>query len=473
MKWRELRAGLIALAIGFGLLDGCPIPSRGHVPAWELGFVEPLRRVRDVVELPVAWLGRVFAVSQQFSLYQAPIAERFRMWIEGQDAQHAWRLLYRAGDPEHREAADLIEHARVWGAWNPTDAPPQEYGAFCAWISMRLLAAHPELIAVRVRQERIAIGQGEVIADRRVQVALDPAGAVLIARWWRRWVAWLDREEPATALALVRILLALVLLVDYVGVWRAGLIEPLYTRRPDGFALGEAWLSAHAAWALGTVSLALIVVGAATRAACIGFALASAALSHLTPDAESGLDMLARVVFVILALSRCNALWSIDAWIARRLGREVPILIPAWPRYLLLLQLVWVYFSGGINKSAAAWGPFGGFTALANALGDPHAARFDPGWLAAVYPLTRIATVVTMAFELGAPLLFLLAYLERWRIRWVWIALGVGFEVGIAVGLRLGSFPYGMLALYPVLLGPEDYERLKARVPAKRASPPS
>ena len=70
----------------------------------------------------------------------------------------------------------------------------------------------------------------------------------------------------------------------------------------------------------------------------------------------------------------------------------MPAQVPAWPRYLLLLQLVWVYFSGGMNKSAGAWGPFGGFTALANALSDPHAARFAPGWVGAIYPLTRIAT---------------------------------------------------------------------------------
>jgi len=306
-------------------------------------------------------------------------------------------------------------------------------------------------------------------------VAVLEAGAVLmpkVGRAWRAWVDLLDRREPPTALAIVRILLAGVLLVDYLNVWRMGLVEAIYTRPPVGIAIGEAWLSANAGWALATVSLALIVLGAATRAACIGYVVASAALAHLTPNGESGLDMISRVVFVILALSRCNARWSIDAWLSRRLGRGVPAAIPAWPRYLLMLQLVWIYFSGGMNKSAGAWGPFGGFTALANALSDPHAARFDPAWVGTIYPLTRIATALTMAFELGAPL-FLLAYAKRWRIRYAWIALGVFFELGIAFGLRLGSFPYGMLALYPVLLHPEVYERLKARTPGKRASLPS
>jgi hypothetical protein len=299
----------------------------------------------------------------------------------------------------------------------------------------------------------------------------------------------MDKREPATALALVRIGLAVVLLVDYLNVWRLGLVGPLWSRSPDGFAIGHAVMGPIALWAIAVVALVAIAVGAATRVACVAFVLASAQLATLTPDGESGLDMLARIVFVILALSRSHALWSVDAALARRLGREVPTEIPAWPRYLLLLQLVWVYFSGGMNKTAAGWGPFGGFTALANALSDPHAARFDPAWLAVAYPLTRVATALTMVFELGAPL-YLLAYyfaatpdrpgrMRSWfrklRVRWIWIGLGVSFQIGIAIGLRLGSFPYGMLALYPVLLLPAELERhgRNAATPANRASSPS
>ena len=291
-------------------------------------------------------------------------------------------------------------------------------------------------------------------------------------RAWRAWVALWDRREPPTALALVRIGLAAVLLVDYLDVARAGLVVPLWTAPPAGLAIGHAVLGAHALWAIATAALAAIALGAATRAACIAFVLASAQLAALTPDAQSGLDVLARVTFAILALSRCNARWAVDAWVMRRLGRPAPAEVPAWPRYLLMAQLVWMYFSGGINKSAAAWGPLGGFTALANALSDPHAARFGPAWVGAIYPLTRVATALTMVFELAAPL-YLVAYARRWRWRWIWIGLGVAFELGIAVGLRLGSFPYGMLALYPVLLRPDELQRLNAPTPANRASSPS
>lgn len=292
-------------------------------------------------------------------------------------------------------------------------------------------------------------------------------------RAWRAWVELLDRREPPTALALVRIGVALVSLANLGNAARLGLVDALYSPLPTGFATHyQPWLplGAHGLWLVAVIALVAIATGTATRVACLVFVLVSAQLSQLAPEAESGYDQLLRVVLVILALSRCNARWSVDAWIARRLGRPPPAEIPAWPRYLLMLQLVWVYFSGGQNKAGSEWGPLGGFTALADALTDPHSARFDPSWLAAVYPLTRVATAVTMLFELGAPLYLVSYYFaatrdrpgrlraawNRLHLRWVWLALGVAFELGIAISLRIGDFPWGMLALYPVLLLPEE-----------------
>ena len=159
--WPQVRAGLIAIAIGFGMIDGCPLPTPGHVPAWERGFVEPIRVIRDFAETPVVWIRGRLAVTQQWSLYQAPTAKRYRMWIEGFGTPaYAWLPLYLAGDPDHAEDAAVIEHARVWGTWDPTDRPTGEYGSFVKWIGNRLFERHPELAAVRVRMEEIQIGQG-------------------------------------------------------------------------------------------------------------------------------------------------------------------------------------------------------------------------------------------------------------------------------------------------------------------------
>ena len=159
-RWPQVRAGAIALAILFGLIDGCPLPPPESTPAWERRFVEPIREVRDVAETPVHWIRDTFAVTQQWALYQAPVAHRYRMWIEGQAADRTWHVLYLAGDPDHAEDAAVLEHARVWGVWTPTDTPTLEYTAFAAWETARVLAMHPELAAARVKMEAIEIGQG-------------------------------------------------------------------------------------------------------------------------------------------------------------------------------------------------------------------------------------------------------------------------------------------------------------------------
>jgi hypothetical protein len=305
-----------------------------------------------------------------------------------------------------------------------------------------------------------------------------------LARAWRAWVALMDRREPATALALVRIGVSLVLLAEFLFTYHAGQIELLWSTLPGGFAAGKGtWAAslgfgAFELWALATGALVCVLLGLATRVALVAFALVSAQLSMIGPDCESGMDILMRIVFLVLALSRCHARWSLDAWIARRLGRPMPELVPAWPRYLLLMQLVWVYFSGGQNKASHNWGPLGGFTALGHALMDPIQGRLDPDTISAVYPLTRVATAFTITFELTA-LFYLLwlyyaatadrpgrlrAFANRARLRWIWFALYVAFELGIVIGLRLGSFPFGMLALWPVLLLSEDVERLVNRI---------
>jgi len=305
-----------------------------------------------------------------------------------------------------------------------------------------------------------------------------------LSAWWRAWVALWDRREAPTALALVRIGVGLVLLADLVNLGRLGLVTPMFAGPPDGYAVAfDGWAplvlgsGAGAAFALtlaAVVAAVCIVLGLATRVACVGFMLVSAQLAHIAPDSDRGIHMILRVVLVILALSWCHARWSIDAWVWRRFGRPLPAMVPAWPRYLILFQVVWIYFSAGINKSGAEWGPHGGFLALANAVCDPHIARLSCAWVSSALPLTQIATALTMLFELGAPLYLACLYFAdtadrpgRARrivnllgLRWVWLALGVAFHLGIAVFLQLGSFPWGMLALYPALLLPRDLRRL-------------
>ncbi|MGC4091547.1 MAG: hypothetical protein QM756_27435 [Polyangiaceae bacterium] len=149
-----------------------------------------------------------------------------------------------------------------------------------------------------------------------------------------------------------------------------------------------------------------------------------------------------------------------------------------------MLQLLWVYFSAAHHRGKASWRLEGGFSAIADVLGDPHFARFAPGSFASLYPLMQLGSLLTMAFEFSAPLFLLFAYYERrrdrggrlgeWivrlRLRNVWLGLGVGLHLGIAASMELGIFPFGILALYPALVHPDELSAwLRKLSPVRRA----
>src|SRR5262245_21435506 len=152
-----MRAGLIATAICFGCIDGCPPPPPDHTPAWEQGFVEPVRDVPNAVLAPVRWMRPRLRIHQRWALYQAPSLDRFRLWIEGADRDGQWHIVFRAADPEHTELAGEIDYTRPRGVWDPTSKPPQQYGLFANWATLQVLTRHPEFVAARVQLERVRL----------------------------------------------------------------------------------------------------------------------------------------------------------------------------------------------------------------------------------------------------------------------------------------------------------------------------
>jgi hypothetical protein len=299
------------------------------------------------------------------------------------------------------------------------------------------------------------------------------------------WVAFWDRREPPDALASTRILVGTVVSADLLIAAATRAMPALWSPPPLGMASGLAsnplppvarWLgatpeTATLLWSVSVVSALLFLFGAFHRYNSWVLAFALAELARMQPDGD-GFDRLMRIAVPILALSQAGARWSFDAWLLRKRGKAPPEKVPAWPRYLLLLQLAWMYFSAAHLRDGPAWWPWGGFAAIAQVLADPHFARFPIGSFTPVYPLTQVATVTTMLFEGSAPLvLFVPAWYEhetapRWaqmlrNIRWGWLPTGVMLHLGIMVTLKIGAFPLGMLALYPALLHPDDLRKVR------------
>lgn len=308
----------------------------------------------------------------------------------------------------------------------------------------------------------------------------------------RLWIEIWDREEHPRTLSILRMTVALVLLADLIGIGCHGLIDPLMAEASSG-GWGSSESGSWSLWihhlenplinpavALYMVRVAACVsllLGVHTPVSALILALCSAQAALMVPYADRGIDMLLRNVLWIMVFARC------DGWLSVRNGWRTGSVwgdgrpVPAWPRHLLILQLVVVYFMAGVQKFGFLWTPMGGYTALYMLLQDEAIARAEWSWLANSpwLQMTQVATFVTLAWEWAAPIV-LWVYWGRFRpdtasrrLRWavrnhvhlVWLAVGVVFHFGIAVTLQLGIFPYAMLALYVVFIHPEQWPSLR------------
>lgn len=322
-----------------------------------------------------------------------------------------------------------------------------------------------------------------------------------VESWVARWVAFWDEREPPTCLALIRILLGLVVVYDLTAAAAHGAISWLWAPIEGGGVVGwgeaDAPLfyrlfpptagSATLLWAGLLLSAIGFGAGCFTRASALAYVWFSVQAALINAGADRAIDRLIRMLLLILILSPCAAVWSVDARRATGSFRGDPSPAPAWPRYLVFAQLVITYFGAGLAKGGTYWFPWGGYNALYLTLHDPILSSVSPRWLhfTLSHFITQVATAVTHLWELGAPLLLLAALFRRtpvrpglpgsgrprfWRgglrriflrvpVRELYVAVGVVFHLSLAVTLRLGIFPFAMLACFPAFFRPSELDR--------------
>lgn len=274
---------------------------------------------------------------------------------------------------------------------------------------------------------------------------------------WGRWVRAVERPVDARPLAAVRIAVCTVLLVDLVSVVQSGLATVVWRPAASGGLAVPGWGYTHGLGALvgadagGVVALLLAVaglllgaLGVLARPALFTAAFALSQLAWLAPPSDRGIDRLLRVVLLVLAASPCDRAWRIAGRAAASPTEQPRATIPAWPVDLLRFQWILVYTGAGAAKllASAGWWSGEGAPELARVLGDPVVGRFVFG--PDTWPLLRALGATTIAFELAAPLLWT-------RFGRAWCVLGITFHLATAITLDLGLFPYGMLAIYPIL----------------------
>lgn len=319
------------------------------------------------------------------------------------------------------------------------------------------------------------------------------------ARWWRAWVALLDTREPGTALALFRILVGLAVLVTLGSVVRADLVDVIWVSHEYGGyrTLSGGWLvqalggpTPDLVWRLvvgGLMGGALVMTGLGGRVVAFLTLQLVMAVTDLNGQAAGSYDELLTNGLWLLVLAPSTTTLSLDCRLASGHWTS-DALVPAWTRYLAILQLFLMYWTTGLQKVSAYWVPGGGFSALYYILQQPTWQRGDMSWVAWIYPVTQIGTAVTWAWENGAPLLLLAywyrvtadrpgrvrAWFNRVDVRTIYAALGVLFHVLVAIPMNIGPFSLASLMFYPCLYTPDEIARAASWTRARldRGEPP-
>ena len=193
------------------------------------------------------------------------------------------------------------------------------------------------------------------------------------------------------------------------------------------------------------------------------------ALLRSNPFAGGAYDTLLHNLLWLLFLSRSTATLSLDSRLRHGVWAR-SVQVPAWPRYLVVFQMVVVYASTGIQKVSSHWSPLGGFSALYYTLQQPSWQRFDMSWLAFIYPLTQVGTAVTWIWEISSPLLWVALYFrakpqggswlracfKRIDARAIFVTVGLAMHLLAWVLMDLGLFTWVSLAMYPCLWRPDE-----------------
>ncbi|MBX3438578.1 MAG: HTTM domain-containing protein [Planctomycetaceae bacterium] len=292
---------------------------------------------------------------------------------------------------------------------------------------------------------------------------------MMIRRIQSRWNAFFFAEEVPYGMALVRITLPLVLLIDVLPRWWFarelfsidGAPAPLWVNYGNAPLIPE--LSGATAVALYTLLIACLLtacVGWMTRTslavACVlyaGFGLLDA-VGTLTKY-----TVIASHVLFLLAFSQCGAIWSVDAWLRRqnnnpRVGTSSAPKSPVWPTRLLQLLIGLIYLGAAFTKMHTP-AYFSGDQLAFWMLADMNFHNRVGQYLSMYPPFLTVTAYLTIVWEV---LFVYLIWSPLWRLPA--LALGVVFHIMTYFTLGLTIFPLVYLAAYLAFLQPAEVERL-------------
>ena len=227
------------------------------------------------------------------------------------------------------------------------------------------------------------------------------------------------------------------------------------------------------------LSCILMMIGLWPRLTTILSVLLLFTFHERNPLPLAGGDTVLRMLGFILLISPAPALRSLsihrlrDQWKHWKEHRTFlpPLQMPAWPKRLLLWQLIVIY-------GMSVWSKFLGATwrngvAIAVVIQNEHFSRFLQQTLfrRGLIILSPVLNYLTMAFELSwllllipRPVLDRLRPTSKGRLRRFLILCGLAFHIGIQFVMAVGSFIWAMSAGLLGLLEQEDFTALRRRM---------
>jgi hypothetical protein len=275
-------------------------------------------------------------------------------------------------------------------------------------------------------------------------------------------------QETPYSLAAMRIILPLVMLTMVASRWQFA--REIYST--DGatapLAIGYGYYNLLPEFS-GTVAVALCsLLLVAMFTACIGWCtrisltICFVLYTYLSLiDAVSTMTKYSVIVthlLLLLSCSDCGAIWSVDAWLARRKGDEdaaLPV-APVWPRRLVQLLIGIIYFGAAITKINTPeflTGDQLNFWMLTHIN-----YRHPVGEWLSMYPvLVRASCYTVVVWEMT---FIFLVWKPSWR-PWV-LAIGVMFHFMTVLTLGLMIFPMVCFICYLAYVDERDARQAAA-----------
>jgi hypothetical protein len=314
---------------------------------------------------------------------------------------------------------------------------------------------------------------------------------------WRRWVDRMATREPGTALALFRITLAVICLHTVLDVWASGVAGWVWVGPADAGVSGVRgghWLiqalggvslgTTHTLMGLAAAGSVSVLLGLGHRLGALVALQAFLALFSMNGSSGGGHDKLITNALWIVLLAPASE--TLSVWCRLRTGRWTSTRpVVAWPRYLLVFQIAFVYTMTGLQKLGVDWMPWGGFQAVYKSLLLPSWARGDWSAVAWVFPLTQVATVVTWWWESTWPLVLLALWFRSTRtrpgrlralsnrldLRTLYVVTGIAMHGTVELFLNVGPFSLISMSYYVACFHPDELSRMGRSVRGLLARP--